>query len=121
MPVPTGTVVTTLSEIVSGRFQSATDKHGTNGTLVRVPSLRVVSTSVEADGDTHIIVTDGTVERFVTEITSVEKAKGVAAPRPGQVIEETGYVYYDRAHATEAWHGNTGWELHPIIAWSLSK
>jgi hypothetical protein len=117
MPVPTGTVVTTLSEIVSGRFQSATDKHGTNGTLVRVPSLRVVSTSVEADGDTHITVTDGTVERFVTEITSVEKAKGVAAPRPGQVIEETGYVYYDRAHATEAWHGNTGWELHPVIGW----
>jgi hypothetical protein len=116
-PVPSGIVDTTLSEIISGRFRSATDKHGTNGTLVRVSGLRVVSTSLEADGDTHVIVTDGTVETFVTEITSVEKAKGIVDPRPGEVIEEIGYPFYDTAHASEAWHGNTGWEIHPIIGW----
>jgi hypothetical protein len=116
-PVPSGITVTTLSEIISGRFQSATDKHGTNGTLVRVSGLRVVSTKIEHDGDTHVVVSDGKIRVFVTEITPVEKDKGVADPVRGQVIEITGYPFYDKAHATEAWHGNTGWEIHPVIRW----
>jgi hypothetical protein len=102
---------------MNGHFQTATDKHGANGTLVRVPNLRVVATKIEADGDTHVTVSDGTVKIFITEITPVEKGIGIVDPVPGQVIEITGYPFYDYAHAFEAWHGNTGWELHPVVRW----
>jgi hypothetical protein len=117
IPVPSGITVTTLSEIMNGKFRSATDKHGANGILVRIPSLRVVSTKIEADGDTHVTVSDGKVKVFIAEITPVEKGIGIADPAPGQVITITGYPFYDKAHATEAWHGNTGWELHPVTGW----
>lgn len=111
---PVGYYQTTLSEVLSGKFTSASDKHGTNGTLVEVSGLTVISTKVEADGDTHIVVSDGTVNPFIAEITPVEKQAGLADPEIGSVITIIGYVYWDSAHATEAWHGNTGWEIHPI-------
>ncbi len=119
-PIPVsdgGIIVTVLSDIIAGRFISATDKHGAGGTLVRVSGLKVLSTKIEADGDTHVTVSDGKVRVFITEITPVEKSMGLANPVAGQVIEITGYAFYDKAHATEAWHGNTGWEIHPVVRW----
>ncbi len=114
---PSAAVPAILGDIVSGRFPSATDKHGSNGTLVRVAGLTVKETKVEADGDTHVTVTDGQVPVFVCEITPVEKAAGMADPATGSVIEVTGYVFCDKAHGTEAWHGSTCYEIHPITAW----
>ncbi len=116
-PQPSGIAETTLSDILAGRFPSATDKHGANGTLVRVVGLTVKETKLEADGDTHVIVTDGRVPVFICEITPVEKAAGMTDPPTGSDIEVTGYVFCDKAHETEAWHGNTCYELHPITAW----
>ncbi len=112
---------TTLEDILSGIFKSAADKHGTNGTLVTVPNLRVLVVKGEADGDWHVAVTDVQVPVFVSEITPAEQAAGVKAPAAGDVITETGFVFWDPAHVNEAWHGNTGWEIHPVTAWTSSR
>src|SRR5256885_10133586 len=106
-------ILTTLSEISSGKFKSATNQHGANGTLVTVKGLFVLLTSQAEDGDTHVTVLYPQlgVPWFTTEITPVEKAKGVKDPKIGQIIDVTGYVYWDDEHVTELWHAYTGWEI----------
>ena len=112
-------IITTLTEIHSGKFTSATDKHGTGGTLVTVKNVLVLLTSPAEDGDTHVTVLflHLGVPWFTTEITPVEKAKGVKDPPILRRIDITGYVYWDPEHVTELWHSYTGWEIHPIVSW----
>jgi len=111
--------VVTLSEIISGAFPSATDKQGTGGVTVTVDGLTVLYVRNESDGDWHVGVTDGNYNIFITEITPAYQAD-LGRPVPGTVIDETGIVYCDTNHQTEAWHGNTCWEIHPVTSWHIS-
>jgi len=109
----------TLSEIISGAFPSATDKQGTGGVTVTVDGLTVLYVRNESDGDWHVGVTDGNYNIFITEITPAYQS-ALVRPVPGTVIDETGIVYCDTNHQTEAWHGNTCWEIHPVTSWHIS-
>lgn len=110
----------TLSDIVGGLFQSATDKNGSNGILVEVKGLTVLDVKHEADGDFHIAVTDGTVPRFITELTPAWQQKSLAPPSPDSKVDITGFVFADQVHAAESSHGSVPWEIHPITAWRRS-
>ncbi len=110
--------LTTLSEILAGKFHSALDKYGLNGTLVEVVNVTVIQFAGALDGDWHIVVQDAKVSRpFITEILPRDQVR-LKAPAIGQHITIMGIVYWDDAHMNEAWHGYTGWEIHPILAWS---
>ncbi len=113
--------LTTLEEIMAGKFPTASDKHGTNGILVEVDGLRVTRVHKMFDGDWHIDVTDGKVRLFITEVTPYWLNHGITLAAVGSVIDETGYVYCDTEHENEAFHGNTCWEIHPVIKWSLNE
>ncbi len=112
--------VTTLSEILSGRFYSSLDKYGANGTVVRVDNLTVLQVFGAFDGDSHIVVSQGTISPFITEVLPCDQAR-LHSPVRGTQISITGVVYWDDAHVSEAWHGYTGWEIHPVLAWSVSQ
>lgn len=110
---------TTLDAIISGAYPTATDKMGTEGVTVTVASLRVLYVATESDGDWHVAVTDGIFPVFITEITPAYQSSE-SMPLAGSIIDETGIVYCDTVHQTEGWHGNTCWEIHPILSWHLS-
>lgn len=110
--------VTTLSQILAGKFPSALDKYSANGSLVEVVNVTVTRVFGALDGDWHVVVQDANVTRpFITEILPRDQAR-LHAPVIGQHITMIGIVYWDDAHINEAWHGYTGWEIHPILAWS---
>ena len=112
--------VTTLEDLIAGKFPTASDKQGTGGVTVTVRNLHVLYVRTESDGDWHVGVTDGTVPIFITEITpSYQQSEG--EPPVGSNIDETGVAYCDRVHETESWHGDTCWEIHPVTAWQLSS
>ncbi|MDV3293927.1 MAG: hypothetical protein LYZ70_06620 [Nitrososphaerales archaeon] len=111
---------TTLKAIIANAFTTATDKQGGGGSTVTVQGLKVLEIRIESDGDWHVYVTDGQVQVFITEITpSYQAVEG--KPAIGSIIDETGTPYCDTVHQTEAWHGNTCWEIHPVTAWHLSS
>ena len=112
---------TTLEEIVSGKFITSLNKFGKNGTMVFVGNLTVLETERELDGDIHVHVTNGKLKVFVTEITPYWQLRGVTAPKIGSVIEEIGTPFCDTPHEDEVWHGNTCWEIHPVIRWNYSS
>ncbi len=111
--------LTTLEDIVTGKFLTASDKEGTNGILVEVDGLTVTGVHKVFDGDWHIDVTDGKVRLFITEATPYWLNRGVTLPAVGSVIDEIGYAYCDSEHENETFHGNTCWEIHPVIKWIL--
>ncbi|MDA4127034.1 MAG: hypothetical protein OK452_07505 [Thaumarchaeota archaeon] len=116
---PASSGSTTLGAIIGGAYPSATDKMGTGGVTVTVKNLSVIYVQTESDGDWHVAVTDGTFSVFITEITpSYQSSEGM--PPVGSLIDETGIVYCDTFHQSESWHGNTCWEIHPILSWHLS-
>lgn len=109
--------ITTLSEILSGRFPSSIDKYGTNGTVVEVVDVTVIQVFGALDGDKHVTVNQTGVKLFITEIVPRDQAR-LHVPAVGARITIIGVVYWDDAHTDEAWHGYTGWEIHPVLAWS---
>ncbi len=112
--------VVTLEDIIAGKFPTAADKQGTGGVYVTVDSLLVLYVHTESDGDWHVAVTDGHVSVFITEITpGYQSALGM--PPTGSTIDETGIPYCDTNHQTEAWHGDTCWEIHPVISWQAMQ
>ncbi len=116
---PAGSGSTTLGAIIGGAYPSASDKMGTGGVTVTVDNLRVLYVNPESDGDWHVAVTDGIFPVFITEITpAYQSSEGM--PSVGSVIDETGIVYCDTFHQFEIWHGNTCWEIHPVLSWHLS-
>jgi len=110
---------TTLGAIIGAGYPSATDKQGTGGVTVTVKNLRVIYVNTESDGDWHVAVTDGIYTVFITEITPAYQASE-GMPPVGSVIDETGIVFCDTFHQYENWHGNTCWEIHPVLSWRLS-
>ncbi len=120
LPTLTGTpTVTTLEDLVAGRFPTAYDRSGTGGVLVTVKGLTVISVENETDGDWHVKVTDGVLPAITTEVTPAYQTL-LGRPSAGQVIDETGTAFCDVQHENESWHGTTCWEIHPITAWSLA-
>jgi hypothetical protein len=113
-------ICTMLEAIIAGQFQTSTDKSGTGGTTVTIQGLKVLYVNPESDGDWHVGVADGKVSVFITEIIPRDQA-AEGQPPVGAVIEETGTPYCDTVHETEAWHGNTCWEIHPVTAWALTS
>jgi hypothetical protein len=113
-PVPPSgqPIPTTLAEIKTGKFRTATNKQGANGTLVTVSNLKVLYTKPQADGDVHVAVTDG-VESMICEIIP---QRPLPTPADGAVITITGYAYSDTVHQNEAWHYNSAWQLHPLVS-----
>ncbi len=111
---------TTLEDLITGKFPTGSDKHGTGGVTVTVQNLQVLYVRTETDGDWHVGVTDGRVPVFITEIIPSDQASE-GMPPVGATIDETGIAYCDTAHQTESWHGNTCWEIHPVTAWRLSS
>ncbi len=69
-----------------------------------VRDLQVLYVCNETDGDWHVAVTDGRLDVFITEIIPSDQ-QPLGRPSAGAVIDETGTVYCDTAHQTEAWHG----------------
>jgi hypothetical protein len=111
-------VVTTIAEIAAGKFKSAADKQGHGGVLVRVGNLRVLKIVPNEDGDLHVVVTDGNMPTFITEIIPRDQQAGVTRPYIGSIIEETGTAYFDvEAHVPD--HEYTPWEIHPVTSWRL--
>ena len=55
------------------------------------------------------------------EIDGTWIAAGVAPPlwptTLGTRLDVQGFVFWDPAHTHDAWHGYSGWELHPVAAW----
>src|SRR3989454_1556602 len=43
------------------------------------------------------------------------------APTSGQQIDVQGFVFWDHDHVNESWHSFSGWELHPLTAWRVSR
>lgn len=86
---------------------------------MEVDDLKVSLVTDESDGDWHLNVTDGKVLVFITEVTPYWQVHGVERPAVGLIINEVGYPYCDTVHSTEAWHGYTCWEIHPVIKWNL--
>ncbi len=116
---PAGSGSTSLGAIIGGAYPSATDKMGTGGVTVTVNNLRVIYINTESDGDWHVAVTDGIFPVFIAEITPpYQSSEGM--PPVGSIIDETGIVYCDTFHQFESWHGNTCWEIHPVLSWHLS-
>lgn len=118
-PVSTTPTLTSLTAIKAGTFASALDKQGTNGTLVQVNGLTVLGVTKEIDGDIHVDVGGATCGcTMVTEITPIaQRFLNDSIPQVNMTITEIGTVYCDAAHASEAWHGGTCYELHPVVAW----
>lgn len=109
--------VATLSQILNGTYRSALDKYGGNGTVVEVVNVTVSQVFGALDGDWHIVVKDPKVSLFVTEVLPRDQAR-LHAPVIGGRIMMIGIVYWDNEHVNEDWHGYTGWEIHPVLAWS---
>ncbi len=116
---PTGPpVITTLAEIAEGKFPSAVDKAGDGGAFVEVRNVTVLKVlSEESDGDWHVYIKDGTFPRFISEIIPRDQATLGRPPR-GLPLVVRGITYCDPDHATEAWHGGTCWEIHPLTSWA---
>jgi hypothetical protein len=116
-PLPTNEPIpTTIQAIAAGRFKSAIDKQGHGGVLVRVGNLRVLKLVPNEDGDIHVVVTDGRMPTFITEIIPRDQNAGVTRPYIGSIIEETGTAYFDvEAHVPD--HEYTPWEIHPVTSW----
>jgi hypothetical protein len=104
--------ITNLRELIAGRFQSATDKKGTGGTLISISNLIIEHTRHEADGDTHLSVKDESGQGLICEITPQHP---LPIPTLGQMFTIIGIAFCDAAHETEVWHFNTCWEIHPVI------
>jgi hypothetical protein len=109
-------VITTLSQILNSTFRSALDKYGVNGIVVEVINVSVVEVFGALDGDWHVVVKDTNVKLFITEILPRDQAR-LNAPKAGARIVLIGIVYWDDDHVGEAWHGYTGWEIHPVLSW----
>jgi hypothetical protein len=107
---------TTIQAIAAGSFKSAIDKQGHGGVLVRVGNLRVLKLAPNADGDIHVVVTDGRMPAFITEIIPRDQQAGVTRPYVGSIIEETGTAYFD-VEANVPDHEYTPWEIHPVTSW----
>jgi len=119
-PDPKPPVLTTVQEIMTGKFQTAIDKIDTCGTYVTVRHLKVLRVITMADdGDWHVEVTDGKIPYFITELIPRDQ-KREGRPPVGALIDETGTAYND-LRADGAHHQYTTWEIHPITAWTLSK
>lgn len=111
--------LTTIEQVISGRYPSGLDKQGTGGVTVEVRGLTVLYVNNESDGDWHVAVRDRNVSVFITEIIPRDQA-ALGRPAPGSLIDEVGVPYCDVQHENESWHGDTCWEIHPVTAWSLS-
>lgn len=111
-------VITTLSQILNATFRSALDKYGASGTVVEVIGVSVVQVFGALDGDWHVVVSDPPAVKghFIIEVLPRDQAR-LHAPTPGSRITIIGIVYWDDAHIDEAWHGKTGWEIHPVLSW----
>ena len=59
------------------------------------------------------------------EIDNTWISAGVAPPRwprrLGAKLDVQGFVYWDPGHVDSAGHAYSGWELHPVAAWRLSR
>jgi hypothetical protein len=117
-PAPHPPVVTTVQEIMAGKFKTAIDKEGTCGTYVTVRHLKVLRIVPMDDGDWHVEVTDGKIPVFITEVIPRDQ-KREGEPPVGAYIDETGTAYDDLAADGEN-HQWTTWEIHPVTAWTLS-
>lgn len=117
---PSGYKETTLESLIAGNFTSASDKHGTGGSLVAVRNLLVLYVRNVSDGDWHMAVSDGKVPVFITEIIPADQ-RSEGRPVQGMVIDEYGVAFCDTLHQGEAWHGSTCWEIHPIKEWHESN
>jgi hypothetical protein len=111
--------VVTLEDLMAGRYPTALDRNGTQGTTVAVKNLLVLYVYNESDGDWHVGVTDGRATVVITEITPAFQ-KALGRPTPGTTIDEIGKVFCDVQHENESWHGDTCWEVHPVTSWMLS-
>ncbi|MCU1468376.1 MAG: hypothetical protein JWM72_4304 [Actinomycetia bacterium] len=118
-PLPTNEPIrTTIQAIAASKFKSAIDKQGHGGVLVRVGNLRVLKIVPNEDGDLHVVVTDGKMPTFITEIIPRDQNAGVTRPYIGSVIEETGTAYFD-VESNVPDHEYTPWEIHPVTSWRL--
>jgi hypothetical protein len=116
-PLPTNEPIrTTIQAIAAGKFKSAIDKQGHGGVLVRVGNLRVLKLVPNEDGDVHVVVTDGKMPTFITEVIPRDQNAGVTRPYIGSIIEETGTAYFD-LEANVPDHEYTPWEIHPVTSW----
>jgi hypothetical protein len=85
-----------------------------------------------ADGDRVFNATDAArddlpepMRTMHIEIDGTWRRAGIAPPTGlpavGATVDLQGYVYWDPEHTDEAWHSFSGWELHPLASWRLTR
>jgi len=108
--------VVTFADLAQGALPGGRDKQGTGGITVLVHNVTVRKVLDEDDGDWHLNSSDATWQPFVLEIIPRDQGD-VGKPPTGLRLAVLGVPFCDRQHAGEAWHGNTCWELHPVVGW----
>lgn len=109
--------VATLAELVDGAFPSGRDKQGAGGVLVLVHDVTVRKVRDEQDGDWHLNTSDATFGPFVMEVVPRDQ-DAVGKPPLGVRLAVRGVPFCDRAHEDAGFHGDTCWELHPVLGWA---
>jgi hypothetical protein len=102
---------------------------GGTPTFVEVDDVVVSTTHGRgADGDDSANLTQASrpdianpyMKTLHAEIDGTWISAGVAPPLfppLGTRVDVQGFVFWDPAHLDDAWHGYSGWELHPLAAW----
>ncbi|HEX6699158.1 MAG TPA: hypothetical protein VF101_00350 [Gaiellaceae bacterium] len=92
---------------------------------------RAPNRSSDGDDSTNLTqadrpdITNPNLKTIHVEIDGTWIAAGVNPPfwpeALGTRLDVQGFVFWDPAHLDDAWHGYSGWELHPVAAWRIAS
>jgi hypothetical protein len=100
--------------------------------FVEVHAAELIWTRHQGDGDLtfHLIDPDrpelpDKMRSIHSEISGewidAKQAASLDLPPPNTRIDVQGFVYWDYWHVSDAWHNDSGWEIHPVTAWRASE
>ena len=115
-------ILTSISSLYAGKFQSSIDKQGTAGTYLTIRDVKVVAEPnfTELDGDRHFTVEDRFGKLLTVELTPLSQTfYNTTEPTNGTTINIYFIYYCDQFHQNQLWHssGNCA-EAHPLIGWT---
>jgi hypothetical protein len=109
-------------------------KVGNTPTFVEIDDVfisRAPNRSGDGDDSTNVTqanrpdITNPYLKMLHIEIDGTWIRANVAPPlwptALGTRLDVQGFVFWDPAHVHDAWHGYSGWELHPVAAWRRAR